>query len=150
MNKSIPYVLAGSLNWSGLHLLLDQWFNYILCVSYFTGLHLGSFDNIPVNKSIHYVLAILLGLWCDNFCIKPVNKSRHCVLSDYLSLLVVHLVLVQWFRQTLCVSYFTELVFGSFGNRQVNKSRHYVLAIPIGLFRYNYVTIKCIKLKTMC
>ena len=49
------------------------------------------------------------------------------MLANSLTWLGVHLVLDQWFKQALCVSYFTELISISFGDRIVNKSRHYVL-----------------------
>ena len=50
------------------------------------------------------------------------------------------MVLDQRFNHTPCVGYFTELISGLFGNSQVNQNRHYVLAILLDLFRYNYVT----------
>ena len=60
-------MLANSLTLSGVHLVLDQRFKQTLCVSYFTEMVLGLFGNGPVNKSIHYVLSILLGLLRDNY-----------------------------------------------------------------------------------
>ena len=39
----------------------------------------------------------------------------------------------------ICVSYFSDLILGSFGNEPLNKSRHYVLLILLCLFRDNYV-----------
>ena len=45
----------------------------------------------------------------------------------------------KWFKQTLRVSYFTELVLGSFGNGPVNKTRHFVLDILLGLLRYHLI-----------
>ena len=57
------------------------------------------------------------------------------MLADSLTSVLVSLVLDKWFNQTLCVSYFTELVLGSFGDGPVNKCRHYMLAILIGLLR---------------
>ena len=67
------------------------------------------------------------------------NNIRHYVLSNSLNLSGVHLVFDQWYKQTLYVSYFTQLVLGSFGNGQVNKIRQYVLAILLSLLRDNYV-----------
>ena len=61
------------------------------------------------------------------------NKTGQCVLADLTNLLGVTLVLNKGFKQTLCFGYFTELILGSFGNGPVNKSRHYVLAILLGL-----------------
>ena len=55
------------------------------------------------------------------------------MLADLRNLLGVTLVLNKVFKQTLCFGYFTELILGSFGNGPVNKSRHYVLAILLGL-----------------
>ena len=60
-------MLANSLTWLGVHLVLDQLFNQTLCVCYFTELILGLFGNGPVNKIIHCVLAILLGLFRDHY-----------------------------------------------------------------------------------
>ena len=42
-------------------------------------------------------------------------------------------------KQTLHVSYFTEGISGSFGNGPVNKSKHYLLDIIIGLLRYHSI-----------
>ena len=47
--------------------------------------------NGPVNKSIHYVLYILLSLLRDN---EP----------------LVNLVLYKWFKKTLFVSYYTDMI----------------------------------------
>ena len=55
-------MLANSLTWSGVHLVLEQWFRQTLCVRYFTGIILSSIGDVPVNKIRHYALAILLGL----------------------------------------------------------------------------------------
>ena len=41
----------------------------------------------------------------------------------------------------LLVCYFTEMISGSFGNRPVNKSIHYVMAILIGLLRCHTLAI---------
>ena len=62
------------------------------------------------------------------------------MLDNSLTLLWIHMLLDQLFNQTLIVSYFTELILESFGNVPVNKIRHYVLAILLGLFRDCYVT----------
>ena len=101
---------------------------------------MGSFGNVPVNKIRHYVLDILLGLLNVSLCIEPVNKIRHFVLDDSIALLGVYLVLYQWFNQTLCVKYFTEMISGSFDNRPVNKIRHCVFSILIGLFMDSNLT----------
>ena len=50
------------------------------------------------------------------------------------------MVLDQRFKPTLCVSYFTELISGSFGNVPEEKSRHYVLAILLDVFRDYSIT----------
>ena len=57
-------------------LVLYQWFKKNLRVRHFSKLILGSFDNGPVNKSIHYVLAILLYLLRDHF------KTNKCIKVD--------------------------------------------------------------------
>ena len=67
MINKIQYVLDNSLTQSGVNLVLEKLFKHTLCVTYFTELILGSFGNGAVNKIIHYVLAILLGLLRDNY-----------------------------------------------------------------------------------
>ena len=59
------------------------------------------------------------------------------------------MVLDQWFKQTLCDSYFTEWISDLFGNGLVNKIRYYVLAILLGLFSDYSVTNQWIKPYTM-
>ena len=76
------------------------------------------------------------------------NKIRHNVLANSLNWPGVNFVLDQWFKQTLCVSYFPMLISGSFGNVSENKVIHYVLAISLGLFRDNSVTNKKLKADT--
>ena len=61
----------------------------------------------------------------------------------------VYLVLWKWLYLTLCVRLFSELILGSFGDGQVNKSRHYALAILLVLLRDNYVTNKWIETNAM-
>ena len=78
------------------------------------------------------------------------NKIRHSVLSNYITLFAIHLILDQWFKQTLCVRYFYELVLVSSGNIPVNKRRHYVLDYFLCLFRDHYVTNRWIISETMC
>ena len=39
-------------------MILNQWLNTALCVRYFTELISGSFDNVPMNKTRHYVFDI--------------------------------------------------------------------------------------------
>ena len=62
----------------------------------------------------------------------------------------VHLVFDQWYKQTLYVGYFNELILGSFGNGQVNKIRQYVLDIILGLLRDHSVKTQRIKAYTIC
>ena len=71
---------------------------------------------------------------------EQVNKIINYVLANSLVFIGVTLVLYHLFNHTLCVRYFTELILGSFGNVTVNKIRHCVLAILLGLFRDHYVT----------
>ena len=49
------------------------------------------------------------------------------------------MVLGELLSQTLRVSYFPELISGSFGNGTVNESRYYRLAILMCLFRDRYI-----------
>ena len=58
-------MLASSMTWLGVHLVLDHLFKQTLCVRYFTEMILVSFGNEPVNISRYYVLAILIGLLGD-------------------------------------------------------------------------------------
>ena len=81
---------------------------------------------------------------------KQVNETRRYVLADLLIWSEVHLVSEFIFDQQLCVSYFNELILGSFGNEPVNKIRHYVLVILPCLLRDNYLTNNLIKADTMC
>ena len=62
------------------------------------------------------------------------------MLGNSLSVLRVHLVLYQLFKQALCVSYVAEMILGSFGNVTVNEIMHYVLCILLALFRDNFIT----------
>ena len=72
-------MLATSLIWSGVHLVLNKLFNQTTRDSYFTEISLGSFGNVPVNKSRHYVLAILLGLLRDDYETKKwINVDTMC------------------------------------------------------------------------
>ena len=121
MNKSRHNMLDYSLTWLGVHLLFEQQFNQKLSVSYFTEKTLIPFGNGPVNKSRHYVLYFLLFLLWDH-CVTKVNKIRHYLLDNSLTWLWVHLVLYQWFKHTLFVRYFTQLISGSFINSTVKKA----------------------------
>ena len=62
----------------------------------------------------------------------------------------VPLVLEQWFKQTLYVSYYTGMISGSIGNVPVNKSRYYVLHIIPGILWDHSVTKQWIKPDTTC
>ena len=62
-------MLASSLTGSWVHLALDHLFNQALYFSYFTEMVLGSYDNGPVNKILHYVLPIILGLFMHQYLI---------------------------------------------------------------------------------
>ena len=67
-----------------------------------------------------------------------INRIQY-VLDNSLTQSGVNLVLKKWFKHTLCATYFTELILGSFGNGAVNKIKHYVLDILLVLLRGNYV-----------
>ena len=62
----------------------------------------------------------------------------------------VPMVLDQWFKQTICVSYFTDLSLGSFDNEKDNEIRHYVLAVILGVLWDYYVYNQKIRVDTMC
>ena len=55
------------------------------------------------------------------------NKISHYVLANSLTWSGVHLVFDQWFKQTLCVSHFTDIILSSYVNGPVNKSRYNML-----------------------
>ena len=61
------------------------------------------------------------------------------MLAYSLTSLGVHLLFDEWCKQTLWFSYFTETVLGSLDNGSVNKIRHYVLAILVGLLMYHSI-----------
>ena len=64
MNKSGQHGLKNSLTWSGVPMVLDQWFNQTLGVSYFMEIVLVSFGGVKVNRIRDYVVDILLGcIW---------------------------------------------------------------------------------------
>ena len=71
------------------------------------------------------------------------------MLDNSLTLLEVHLVLDKLFQQTLHVSYFNEIILGSFGHGLVNKSRHYVLANSLTLLGVHLVLFQWFK-QTLC
>ena len=100
---------------------------------------LGSFGNVLVNKSRHYLLTILLGLLSGQY-ITINDLIIIYVLDNALTQFGEHLVFDQCFKQTLFVNYFTVIISVSNGNGTVNKSRQYVLAILIGLLRYHHIT----------
>ena len=50
----------------------------------------------------------------------------------------------------MCVRYFSEMVLVSFGNGTVNKRRHCVLAILLGLFIDHSETNQKIKNDSIC
>ena len=55
------------------------------------------------------------------------------MLANSLTKSVLSLSLGKLFKQTLCISYITELIPGSWGYEQVIKIKHYVLSILHGL-----------------
>ena len=61
----------------------------------------------------------------------------------------VNSVFYQWFIQTLCVGHYTNLISAWFVNGTVNKIRHYVLAVLLGLFRERSITNQLINAGTM-
>ena len=69
-----------------------------------------------------------------SLCIVLVNKTIHYVLANSLTWLGVHLLFHQWFNQTLCVSYYTEMILGSNEIGPVNKIRQNELAILLDVF----------------
>ena len=67
MNKIRHCVLADSLTWPGVNLVLDKLFKKTPCVRYFTDVFWGSFGNVPVTKNRHFVLDVLLVLLRDHY-----------------------------------------------------------------------------------
>ena len=59
-------MLVNSLTLSGVNLVFEKWLNQTLYVSYYAKMILWSNGNGPVNKSIHYVIYILLSLLRDH------------------------------------------------------------------------------------
>ena len=114
------------MNWSGVYLALGQWFNQTLCVSHFNELILGSFGNIPVNKSRHYVLYILPGLlryrYIMNHRIKAYNMCY----------------MIHWLDQRYICDLTSDL------------SGHHVLANLMGWFWANLKMDQWVKSDTMC
>ena len=54
------------------------------------------------------------------------------------------------FNHTISVGYFTEMILGLFGNGLVNKTRHDVFPLFLGLFRDTSVTNRSIKVDNIC
>ena len=69
-NKIRHDVLASSLTWSGLPLVLYHLFKQTLYGCYFTDMVPGSCGNVQVIKSRHYMLIVLLGALTDNSVMK--------------------------------------------------------------------------------
>ena len=67
MNKIRHYVLDISLNYLGVHLVLDKCLKQALCVRYFTHLNNCLFGNGKVKFIRQYVLVILLEYFRDHF-----------------------------------------------------------------------------------
>ena len=65
-----------------------------------------------------YFIGFLQGWFCND----PVNRIQDYVLGNSLTLLGVNLVFDQQIYQTLCDSYFTELILDSIGKVSGNKS----------------------------
>ena len=150
VNKIRHYVMDNSITELGVHLVLYQWLNNKLCVSSFTEIMFLPIDNSTMNKIKDFVLVTFIILLKGSFCNEMVNERRHIVLADSLTWLGVPFVLYQWFKQTLYVSYFTQMIPQSFSNWPVNKCRHYVVAILLVLLRNHSVTNQWIKSDTMC
>ena len=97
----------------------DQWLKQTIYVIYYTELILGTFGNLPVNKSdtMSYLFQRLILSIFGNL---PVIKSD-TMLDFSLSWFRGKLIIDMWLHKTLCVRYFTELIWGTFGNWPVNK-----------------------------
>ena len=65
----------------GRHLVLNQCFNQTISVINVTESISRSFGNGTVNKSRHYVLTFLPGLFMDQCFNKPVNKISHYLID---------------------------------------------------------------------
>ena len=62
--------------------------NYLIrhyVFGYFTEFIPIEFGDVPVNKNIQYVLAILIGFFRSLSVNYPMNKIGHCVLANSLS-----------------------------------------------------------------
>ena len=80
----------------------------VIWMPYFIGDKLGCYWELLLlrNRRIHcegYSTISILGFQYQTSN-KPVTKIKHYVLANSLTWLGVHLVLDQWFNQTLCVS----------------------------------------------
>ena len=75
VNKVRSYVLDGSMTWFRITVVLDQEFKKSLWFGYFNELNSGSFGNGQLNKSIHYVLDILIVLLWDSYITNQWIKS---------------------------------------------------------------------------
>ena len=78
------------------------------------------------------------------------NKIRHYVLANSLASLGLHMVFEQWYNNTICVRYYTDMISGSFGNGRVNKISQYALVILLGLLSDSSVKNYRIKADTIC
>ena len=65
-NKSRHYFVANSLTWFGVHFILYQGIDQIIGDIHFTEVISSSFVIVSMQKSIYYVLDILLGLLLDH------------------------------------------------------------------------------------
>ena len=84
------------------------------------------------------------------FCNEPGNETRKYLLTTLLTWLGVHLVICQYFEQTLCVSYYTETILCSKHDGPLNKIWQYVLANLPSLLMDNSVMNHWIKTHNMC
>ena len=108
---------------------------------------------MKVNECIHFWKHY--GLWVlknDNNEWVGMEEQHewisHSVFNFLFSLFWVHLVNIEWIKQTLCVRFCNELVWGTLGTWIVIKQTH-VLSFSISLFLVHLVIDQWIK-ETLC
>ena len=100
------YVLAHLPCWFGAHLVTH-------CVSYFTNIILGLFQNLTSEKIRHTVLAKLLCWFGIHLVIEERLKQTHCV-RYFTKIHLIFSLFYQCINHTLCFIYVTVLIVVTF------------------------------------
>ena len=96
-----PSYIVSTLSFILFIYITDQiLFKYFITVIFF--------DLTNINSDLFFYFT---QMHSDCFMIWPVNKSE-IILDDFLSPFGVHFVIEQWFKQTHCFSYFTNIHSG--------------------------------------